>query len=480
MSEPVASPTRAEADGEPAASSGRRPSYRPSVRRGLLDLKLWQRFHVRLTLLYGAFVLVALGIMTAAFYRAGVGIALDGVRTRLAGTTVAIARGLDPDELAQLRVPADAAKPAYKGMLDDFTAIDGAESDILSIYVLVPAGQAGMFTFAFDYVSPGKHTAAAASIGQTYDARDNAKLQNGMKEPTVETEISSDEWGESLSGYAPVVDREGKHIALVGVDADAKAIRQMERRILFSAVMLSLLAACLLGVAGFFVGRNVREPLVRVIDAASAISGGNLETRVGLRRQDEFGILGEHFDDMAAGLQDCDRIRTTFGRYVSEDVAKRVLSGTEGARMGGEVREVTVLFSDLRGYSTISEALSPVETVHFLNEYLSVMNDEIDREGGCIIEFLGDAILAVFGAPNDSRRAPRACGAMRDGDALRAREAQRARERRGSRPAVGEGNRGARAAHRNSHGNCRRRELGVEGPREVRGHRRRSERGLAM
>ena len=195
MSEPVASPTRAEADGEPAASSGRRPSYRPSVRRGLLDLKLWQRFHVRLTLLYGAFVLVALGIMTAAFYRAGVGIALDGVRTRLAGTTVAIARGLDPDELAQLRVPADAAKPAYKGMLDDFTAIDGAESDILSIYVLVPAGQAGMFTFAFDYVSPGKHTAAAASIGQTYDARDNAKLQNGMKEPTVETEISATNGG---------------------------------------------------------------------------------------------------------------------------------------------------------------------------------------------------------------------------------------------------------------------------------------------
>ena len=122
---------------------------------------------------------------------------------------------------------------------------------------------------------------------------------------------------------------------------------------------------------------------------------------------------------MAAGLEERDRIRATFGRYVSEDVAKRVLSGTEGARMGGEVREVTVLFSDLSGYSTISESLSPTETVEFLNAYLSVMNAEIDKEGGCIIEFLGDAILAVFGAPSalegHPERAVRCAMAMRAG-----------------------------------------------------------------
>jgi len=77
-----------------------------------------------------------------------------------------------------------------------------------------------------------------------------------------------------------------------------------------------------------------------------------------------------------------------------------------------------VLFSDLRGYSTISETLSPTETVEFLNEYMSVMNHEIDKEGGCIIEFLGDAILAVFGAPSALEDHP--AHAMRCAMAMRA------------------------------------------------------------
>jgi len=381
------------------------------------DLKLWQRFDVRLTVFYGSFILVTLVLMIGAFYNGGVKIAMDGIRERLAGTSVAIAHSIDPDKLAQLRDKADKGTPAYKALFEDFAAISDAEKDVLSIYVLVPTEKPGIFKFAFDFVAPGKRTVAPADVGRTYDAQSNALLQRGLTEATVETEIASDEWGDSLSGYAPVIDRQGKHVALVGVDGDANAIRQMKRTIFGGAFLLSSIAAIVLGGAGFVVGRQVREPLVRVIGAASAISAGDLEARVGPMRLDEFGILGDHFDDMAAGLQERERIRATFGRYVSEDVAKRVL-GKEGARMGGEVREVTVLFSDLRGYSTISETLSPTETVEFLNEYLSVMNHEIDKEGGCIIEFLGDAILAVFGAPSALEDHP--AHAMRCAMAMRA------------------------------------------------------------
>jgi len=268
---------------------------------------------------------------------------------------------------------------------------------------------------------PGSTPAPAATVGQTYDARSNATLQQGMQVPVVEAEISSDEWGDSLSGYAPVIDHQGKHVALVGIDGDAQAIRQMKRQVFVVALGLCLIATTLVGIAGFFVGRQVREPLVRVIDAASAITAGHLETRVGLQRRDEFGILGEHFDDMArapgAG-PDTRNVRPLRQRRRGEARSQRA----EGARMGGEVREVTVLFSDLRGYSTISETLSPTETVEFLNEYLSTMNAEIDKEGGCIIEFLGDAILAVFGAPGEleghPERAVRCAMAMRAGLAV--------------------------------------------------------------
>jgi adenylate cyclase len=400
----------------PATSSA--DAARASPRAGLASLRLWQRFHVRLTFFYGAVVMVALGLVTAAVYTAGVNLAISGIRARLGGTAVAIAGGLDPDLIGQLRENVDRQKPAYATLDAYLNAVGDTEKDLLSIYVLVPTAKPGVFTFAFDHVAPAKHGVAPAEVGQIYDARTNRQLQRGLEETTVETDIASDAWGDSLSGYAPVIDRMGKHVALVGIDCDATAIRRMKHHTFVAALGLSLLAASVLGIAGFFVGRDVRDPLVRVIEAASAISGGRLDVRVALARKDEFGLLGHHFDDMAAGLQDRERIRATFGRYVSEDVAKRVLNSAEGARMGGEVREVTVLFSDLRGYSTISETLSPTETVEFLNEYLSVMNKEIDKEGGCIIEFLGDAILAVFGAPvaldEHPARAVRCAMAMRE------------------------------------------------------------------
>jgi adenylate cyclase len=415
MGEPETSPA-------PKALVSVRPASRslwPRVRRGTLDLKLWQRLHVRVTAVYGTVVLLALAVLSALTYSSGVDIAMAGLRTRLGGTAVAIARGLSVQDIEALKSEGVNHGPRYQEMLGDFAAIDAANKDLLSLYVLVPAEPAGTFTFAFDYVTSGKRNVAPAEVGKAYDGRRNATLMAGLRELSVETEIASDAWGDSLSAFAPVLDAQSKTVAVVGVDADANAIRRMKRKIMALASLLSLAATSVLGIAGYFVGKSIRKPVVSVIEAATAIGAGNFETRLGLKRRDEFGILGEHFDQMAAGLEERNRIRSAFGRYVSEDVAKRVLSGTEGARMGGEVRVVTVLFCDLRGYSTISEILSPTEIVLFLNEYLEVMNAEIDKAGGVIIEFLGDAILAVFNAPNDldahPERAVRCAMAMRKG-----------------------------------------------------------------
>jgi adenylate cyclase len=393
----------AETDPRASEPGGVPTSQKPMA---LSQLGLLQRFHVRLTMLYGAFVLLALAAMAAAFYTGANTLATEGIRSRLAGTTVAIAHMLDRDKLGQLRSTADTQTVAYKNLHESVRAIDSAEKDLLSIYVLTPTEKPGVFTFAFDFVAPGKRSKDPATIGQTYDARENETLQRGLKEAVVETEIAHDAWGDSLSGYAPVVDASGARIALVGVDVDAGAIRRTRQTILGLSIALSIVVALVLCLAGMLVGRSVRRPLNRFIEAANAVSSGDLETRVSLTRADEFGILSGHFDAMTMGLQEREAIRATFGRYVSKDVATRVLGGGDGARMGGEVRRVTVLFSDLRGYSTISETLSPTETVEFLNEYLEVMNAEIDQAGGCIIEFLGDAILAVFGAPNELENHP--------------------------------------------------------------------------
>lgn len=92
-------------------------------------------------------------------------------------------------------------------------------------------------------------------------------------------------------------------------------------------------------------------------------------------------------------------VRRAFGRYVSEEVAASLLQSPEGLELGGEEREVTILMSDLRGFTALAARLAPREVIEFLNLYLEAMVDVISRHEGTIDEIIGDAILVIFGAP---------------------------------------------------------------------------------
>lgn len=111
-------------------------------------------------------------------------------------------------------------------------------------------------------------------------------------------------------------------------------------------------------------------------------------------------------------------IRATFGRYLSDEIVTDILERPEGLQLGGDLRRVSIMMSDIRGFTTLSERLAPDQVVTLLNRYLGAMTDIIMSHRGTIDEFLGDAILAVFGAPlegeDDADRAVRCALAMQE------------------------------------------------------------------
>jgi adenylate cyclase len=132
--------------------------------------------------------------------------------------------------------------------------------------------------------------------------------------------------------------------------------------------------------------------------------------------KDELARLGEDFNQMVQGLKERDRLRETFGRYVTRQVADHLMKGN--VNLGGELVPVTVLFSDIRSFSTISETMDPRAVLDFLNEYFAGMVESVLHHHGVVDKFIGDAIMAVFGAPvpepDDALNAIRAALEMRE------------------------------------------------------------------
>jgi adenylate cyclase len=129
-----------------------------------------------------------------------------------------------------------------------------------------------------------------------------------------------------------------------------------------------------------------------------------VETQLTLKRQkEEIRLLAEDLELHNRFIQ------SLFGRYLSDEVVAGLLASPEGPRLGGEQRKVTLLMSDLRGFTPLTEGLAPEQVLHLLNSYLAAMADVILAYQGTIDEFVGDAILAIFGAPlarpDDARRA---------------------------------------------------------------------------
>ncbi|HMK36293.1 MAG TPA: adenylate/guanylate cyclase domain-containing protein [Desulfomonilaceae bacterium] len=145
--------------------------------------------------------------------------------------------------------------------------------------------------------------------------------------------------------------------------------------------------------------RSVSRPLRRTASAMDSVRSGELDVNIPVVSNDEIGLMGEGFNRMMNGLRERDFIRQTFGSYLSPEVVANILRSPDGVNLGGELREITILVSDLRGFTSLTSTLGPEVVLKVVNHYLESMVDVIMSHGGTIDEFTGDGILAFFGAP---------------------------------------------------------------------------------
>ena len=176
----------------------------------------------------------------------------------------------------------------------------------------------------------------------------------------------------------------------------------------------------LLGIAGA-VGLSLilTRPVLRLVEGTKAIAAGNFQVALKVSSRDEIGDLVESFNQMAKSLREKEQMKQAFVRYVAREVVEEILKNPEQIALTGERREVSVLFCDIRGFTPLSERLSAEDVVTLLNEFYTLMIDTVFKHEGTLDKFLGDAVMAVFGAPvsrqDHSIRAIRTALAMQAG-----------------------------------------------------------------
>jgi adenylate cyclase len=162
--------------------------------------------------------------------------------------------------------------------------------------------------------------------------------------------------------------------------------------------------------------RSVADPIESVREALAEVEAGRVEVETPVYDGSEVGLLQAGFNRMAAGLRERERLRDLFGRHVGEAVARQALE--RGVELGGEVRDVAVLFVDLVGSTRMAAEHEAPEVVAVLNRFFAVVVETVSRHGGWVNKFEGDAALCVFGAPapheDAAAAALRAARDMRD------------------------------------------------------------------
>jgi class 3 adenylate cyclase len=298
---------------------------------------------------------------------------------------------LDPDEIDSLTNYEQEQSEVFINYRKQIVSIKNQIENIKFVYIVRQTGT--NITYIMDC---GDDVSEQAKLGEVYDdAGDGLKelFKNLKDEIHFESDYYTDKWGTFLSAYKPVF-KNGKLIYAVcsdikSVDADYY-IRVY--KIKFTFVFIGMFSVILPIV--FWVTNAIRKPLYKVRDEILKLKDLDVNEHIDFKSNiTEVNDMIEATDKVKTGLR-------SFAKYVPDKVVKQLITQGKDAKIGGEKEYVTILFSDIEGFTSISENNDVHEVVTSLNEYFDIYVKCLEESGATVDKFIGDAVMAFWNAPN--------------------------------------------------------------------------------
>ncbi len=215
-----------------------------------------------------------------------------------------------------------------------------------------------------------------------------ARLADWLGEPVFEAGI-------------PIENQAGVRVGQAQIGLSREPVNQFIGEVVNASLATTAVAVLVTIVLTVWLTRRALSPVKHLAEASQAVARGDLTQRVPETQWDEVGQLARAFNEMVEGLNERERMRDLFGRYLSREVSEAVLAGR--VTFKGERKTITVLYCDMRGSTTFAEQHAPEEVMTALNEYFEVVILAVEAQGGIVNRFVGDETVCVFGAPTEYR-----------------------------------------------------------------------------
>lgn len=314
---------------------------------------------------------------------------------------------LSDQQREQIETSAD-----YRRVSDQLNFIRDTQPDLIRyVYIVSPSHRDGYARYIVDADvlkdSSGENQDEISHFNLETDISEFPVMQQAMdqKSSLIESEFTRDAaFGvNSISGYAPVMSADGQTlIGLLGLDMVDTEVQNALSAVLRQAIVAACLALIVSLMMAIVMGTVLTRGIIKLDNLVQSFAQKDFEARSSLRSNDEVGRLGVSFNYMADIIQDysarLEALVDAYGRFVPHDLLRLLdKDSILDVHLGDQTeKEMSVLFSDIRNFTSISERLTPQENFNFINNYLSRVGPHIRAHKGIIDKYIGDAVMALF------------------------------------------------------------------------------------